>query len=334
MKIASRTLAGVITLVIANGASAAIVGPAAGYNVFIFGDGSFMSTSTDTMGNLAAGGNVILMNYAVAQGITGNPALSPNPAQLVVGGKLTAQDGGVGSNQAGAIYYGTQAPSLTSFTATGGQFANQSLVNFATSQALYTSLSTQLGDLANTKGATTTFNSNSDQLNFSGTNTVLNVFTVSDTDLSASKGIGISAPKGSTVLINVTGGVGGTATFSNGSVAETGVTNAAVLYNFVSDTTVDLAGSKDPEGSILAPLAGVVGGSGVMDGQLIAASYNGNTQFENVPFTGTVPLPGTLVLFSSGLLCLLPFGSALTAATRRRRICKPGDWSDSVAISA
>ena len=151
------------------------------------------------------------MNYAVAQGIAGNSALNPNPARLVVGGALTAQNGGVGSDQNGAIYYGTVAPTIVnnSFTARGGQFANQSLVDFNAAASLYTSYSAQLGNLAAT-GATS-FNSSSDLLDFTGTSSGLNVFTVSDTQLSSSKGIDIVAPAGSTVLINVTGG--GTATF-------------------------------------------------------------------------------------------------------------------------
>jgi choice-of-anchor A domain-containing protein len=148
-------------------------------------------------------------------------------------------------------------------------------------------------------------------LDFTGTSSGLNVFTVSDTQLNSSKGIDIVAPTGSTVLINVTGG--GTATFSNGSVAETGVTGAAVLYNFVSATGLQLSpsgsGGKDPEGSILAPLAAVSGGFGAMSGQLVAASYTGNTQFDEVAFSGKlpdpVPLPGAVFLFASGLVGLL-----------------------------
>lgn len=293
-----------IGVTLANHASATIVGPAVDYNVFIFGSGSFMSQNTDTMGNLAAGGNVSLMNYAVAQGIAGNSGTTPNPARIVVGGKLTAQNGGVGSNQNGAIYYGTTAPSLTNFTARGGQFANQSLVNFGTSAGLYKNLSTQLGGLS--VNGSTVFNSTSDLLTLTGSNSSLNVFTVSLADLNASKGIDISSTAGSTVLINVTGT--GTATFSNGSVVESGITStgAAVLYNFISASGVSLPGSKDPKGSILAPNASVTGGFGAMSGQLIAASYSGNTQFDDVQFTGVlpVPLPAALWLFASGLVGL------------------------------
>ncbi|HUN71983.1 MAG TPA: choice-of-anchor A family protein [Steroidobacteraceae bacterium] len=307
MRTPLRAAAGLTALLICGAASAAVIGPAAAYNVFIFGSGSFMSQDTDTMGDLAAGGNVTLMNYSVAQGIAGDPTQSPNPARIVVGGKLTATNGGVGSgssNQDGAIYYGSSTPSLTSFTARGGEFANQSLVNFATSASLYSSYSSQLGALS--ANGTTSFNSNGDTLTFTGTASGLNVFTVSGATLTSSNTIDISAPTGSTVLINVTGS---SASFQNGSVMETGVTDASVLYNFITATSVDLVGSKDPMGSILAPDAGVTGGFGAMDGQLIAGSYSGNTQFNEVAFAGnlpsTVPLPASVTLLGSGLLGLL-----------------------------
>jgi hypothetical protein len=82
-----------------------------------------------------------------------------------------------------------------------------------------------------------------------------------------------------------------------------------VLYSFITASSVDLAGSKHPMGSILAPDAGVVGGCGSMYGQLIAASYSGNTQFNNAAFSGTlpapVPLPSSLELLASAMLGLL-----------------------------
>ncbi len=294
----------------AGSASSAIVGDASGYNVFIFGSGDFTSQNTDTVGNLAAGGNVSLMNYSVAAGIVGNPSLTPNPAQLVVGGTLTAQNGGVGSNQAGAIYTNS-TPSLTSFTATGGVHGQTLIGSFSADQTTYSSLSSSLASL--TANGTTSGLLSGNTLDFTGTSTGLNIFTVSGSTLSSSQTINISAPAGSTVLINVTGS--STVNFQNGSVAETGVSAANVLYNIAS-TSVDLVGSKDPKGSILAPNAGVTGGYGSMTGQLIADSYNGNTEFENTLFVGTLPVP----LPAAGWLLLSGIAGLGTLARRRARV--------------
>ncbi len=310
---------GALGLGLASSAAAAMVGPASDYNVFIFGQGTFMSSATDTMGNLAAGGNVSLTSYTVAMGIAGNTAANPNPARLVVGGALTTQNGGrVGANGQGTIYYGTTPPSLNNsgtFTA-GAQVANQSLVNFTAAQSFYDSYSQQLGQL----GANGTTALSGSKLTMTGTVQGLNVFTLDGSLLQNAREIDISAPTNATVLINVTGN---SATFTNGSVkllgGLTGTNGATVLYNFVSATSVTLSANNsgfDPMGSILAPDAGVTGGFGAMDGQLLAGSYLGNTQFNNVVFAGSlpnpVPLPAAVWLFGSGLLGL--FGMRRRAA--------------------
>jgi choice-of-anchor A domain-containing protein len=289
-------------------AQAQIAGDAAAYNVFVFGNGSFSSQNTDTMGNLAAGGNVSLMNYSVAVGINGTNG-NPNPARLVVGGTLTAQNGGVGENQAGTIYTNS-TPTLTSFTATGGVAAQTVVSSFSADQTLYTNLSASLASLA--ANGTTSGLLAGNTLDFTGTSKGLNVFDVSGTTLSNSATINISAPAGSTVLINVTGSAA--VDFQGGQVNETGVTAASVLYNITS-SSVDLVGSKDPEGSILAASAGVIGGFGAMHGQLITDSYSGNTQFDATTFTGNltpVPIPAAAWLMLSGL-------AGCGAAMRKKR---------------
>ncbi len=301
-------------LLLANSAHAAFLGDAANYNVFIFGSGDFVSQNTDTMGDLAAGGDVSLMNYGVAQGIAGDPTQTPNPARLVVGGKLTATNGGVGSNQRGTLYTNTAA-SLTGFTV-ANTLPQTVIGSFSADQTQYTNLSSSLGTLAS-NGSSVLGSGNT--LTLTGTASGLNVFDISAATLSSADTVNISAPLGSTVLINVSGT---SATLQNGNVNETGGIGAgSVLYNFYQALTVNLPGSKDPEGSILAPLAGVMGpgmnGGGQMHGQLIAGSYSGDTQFDSVPFTGslpTVPLPAAAWLFASGLAGLLPLRRRRAAA--------------------
>jgi len=277
-------------------AAGGIGGDAQDYNVFIFGDGSFSSQNSDTMGNLAVGGNVSLTNYSVASGIVGDTAQSSNPARLVAGGTLTAQNGGVGSNQNGAIYT-NGAASLTSFTARGGVHAQTVINSFAADATEYSDLSASLFGLAANGRVSSSYGT----LTLTGASTGLNVFDISASDLSNSNSMYILAPAGSTVLVNVSGT---SATFQNGQVFETGIGAASVLYNFNQATSVSLAGSKNPMGSILAPLSGVTGGYGAMDGQLIAASFVGNTEFHSVQFTGdiaAIPEPASAWLMLSGL---------------------------------
>ena len=175
----------------------------------------------------------------------------------------------------------------------------QTLISsFSADQTQYTNLSSSLASL--TQNGTNSGLQPGNTLNLTGTLSGLNVFTVAGSTLTQSQTINISAPAGSTVLINVTGT--STVDFQQGNVNESGVSAAQVLYNIVSGS-VDLVGSKDPEGSILAPKAGVTGGYGSMTGQLIADSYSGNTEFKNALFAGTlpVPLPAAAWLLLSGV---------------------------------
>jgi len=64
----------------------------------------------------------------------------------------------------------------------------------------------------------------------------------------------------------------------------------------------------------LAPYADVIANNGQMNGTIIANSWNGTMELHNLPFDGTtpppnpVPEPGTLVLFSVGLIGLAGLG--------------------------
>lgn len=260
----------------------ALPGPAAGYGIFIVGNGNLTTANTQSTGNVAVGGNAVISNYSVASGITGMPGQPVNPANIVVGGHLTATNGGVGANQSGTIYFSGSAPTLSGFTARGGA-VSKSLIDFAGAASYYQNLSQGLGTLT----ANGTVAACDDScLALSGSDPALNVFSVAGTQLAAANEINITAPQGSAVVINVTGK---NASFQNGSVTETGVNGASVVYNFPSASTVNIGGGMNPMGTILAPFSTVVGGYGESTGQLIAAGFNGNISFEDVAFSCTLP---------------------------------------------
>jgi choice-of-anchor A domain-containing protein len=70
------------------------------------------------------------------------------------------------------------------------------------------------------------------------------------------------------------------------------VSAASVVWNFPTATAINLAGSFDPMGTILAPLSPVTAGFGQASGQLIAASYTGNIAFNEIPLMCTLSVPG------------------------------------------
>ena len=269
---------------VCNTGGSSLTGPAVSFNVTIVGNGSFNSADTVTTGDIAVGGAVTLANYAVAQDIAGNPNLTPNPASLVVGGALTAANGGVGQNQEGAIYVASGTPNLSGFTANGGVITGLPF-DFGVAATYYQNLSAALAKIT-VNGRTQLCDG---CINFTGTNATLNVFTIAGSALGNANQITISAPATSAVVINVTGP---SAVFRNGSVQFTGESAASVVWNFPTATAINLAGSFDPMGTILAPRSTVIAGFGQASGQLIAATYVGNIAFKEIPLMCTLSVPG------------------------------------------
>ena len=255
------------------GTGITLPGAAANYGAFIVGTGGFTAANSQMTGNLAAGGTINIANYAVGTDAT--------PATIVAGGALIANNGNVGNGQ-GTIDFENGAPKLTSFTAASTVASNS--VDFNAAQTYYQNTASALGAL--TANGTTQVCDGC--INFTGTSTTLNVFTVAGSALGNANQIAITAPAGSAVVINVTGSV---ATFRNGAVEEQGVTAADVLWNFPTATSITLAGGMDPMGTILAPFSPVLGGYGAMTGQLVAGNFTGTTSLTDTAFACTLPVP-------------------------------------------
>jgi choice-of-anchor A domain-containing protein len=135
-----------------------------------------------------------------------------------------------------------------------------------------------------------------------GTSSTLNVFNLNAGTYTGAT-INISAPAGSTVVVNV---VGGTDSFTGGSINYTGVSSNDVLFNFNTASSLSLSNIAFTA-SILAPVANFTGSGGHVSGQLIAESASGTTEFESNLFTGdlgstpAVPEPSTWLLFITGV---------------------------------
>ncbi len=313
MRDGARALAALGMMAAAGAATAAPLGPAAAFGVFVFGD--FVSSNTDSHLSIAAGGNAVLTNYGVGTQV------SPSAdARLVVGGAAVLTNGGVGQPQNGTVIAGG-AVAASGFTATilDNQGVGGVGVDFAAAQATFQGLTAELAAQASTGSAVNAFGT----LTLTGASSTLNVFNLTEADFEGSGTFNIDTPFGATNIINVAGAnitfgpMGGQMFFNGVAGSLSNPENAVTLFNFYEATALDLNGSRAPQGSILAPYAAVTGGFGQANGQLIAASYSGNTEFHtplfdgDLPQTGVVPLPAALPLLAAGL-------AALGAAARRR----------------
>jgi choice-of-anchor A domain-containing protein len=123
------------------------------------------------------------------------------------------------------------------------------------------------------------------QIIFSGSHPDLNIFRVSGADLNRAHGVLISAPAGSTVLINIDGTAD---RLMNFGFFLFGVNRQRVLYNFYQAQTLTLS-QIGIQGSILAPRANITFNLGALWGQLIGKSFVGAGELDDAQFTGCVP---------------------------------------------
>jgi len=270
--------------------SATPLGAATPFNVFVTGDASLQGS--DSEGALAVGGNATLRDYSVGATL---PNSNGTRDALVVGGNLTFTNGAVQNGN--AVYGGTSALINVTFPQ-GGSAQQGSVLNFGTAATQLGSLSAYYATL--TPNGTTSVQNGS--VTLSGSNSTLNVFTVSGTDVAGARSVTINAPASSTVLVNIDGATGG---FTTASFTLNGVDASHVLYNFPQATTLNLQ-HVAIQGSILAPSAAIDFTAGVINGTLVGASLNGGGQSNSgqansgqanagqsntQPFTGCLPAP-------------------------------------------
>ncbi len=121
-----------------------------------------------------------------------------------------------------------------------------------------------------------------------GTSTSGNAFdtTISQLAPSAGSTLDISAPAGSTVVINVTDS--GTVNLAPlATIKLVGASQSTVIWNFPNASAIT-AGSTQWEGTILAPAASLDYPGAQVDGSVYVASLSGATEIHYYPFTGTL----------------------------------------------
>ena len=246
------------------------LGLAKDFNVFVLND--INQPSSDTEGRVAVGNNAYFSNYSVGDKL---PPSGGTVDVLVVENSLTYLSGSV---YGGNVVYGnnTNLP-LSTVSIVDGTLRQADLIDF---DAAHQSLLNLSGMLKNyTVNGTTEFQYN--QIKLTGTNPVLNVFSVDGAELSLANDYLVNVPNGSVVLVNISGEF---VQWTGGHVVNgTAINN--VLYNFYDAVNLNIH-HIDVRGSILAPKAELSFPTGLISGQVIVNNITGIGQFNyrNVPW--------------------------------------------------
>ena len=241
------------------------LGVAQDWNVFVLGNYRW---GVDVQGAVAAGGNVTMEGFSLAQ-------LVPGGTALVVGDWTGLTSGTVYGD---VIWNNGRRIAADVTFAGGGSEYNGTPIDFVSAQTHLEDLSLDLADLPANGGTSV---SAWGEVRMVGTSPAINVFDVDGADLADATYIDIDAPAGSFVVVNVTGGTG----FTNLGIFLDGVDEQHLLWNFHDATWLDFE-AVGLRGTILAPTSHTCFDNGNFDGQIISYHLYGDAEGHHFPFAG------------------------------------------------
>lgn len=255
-------------------------------NVIVFEDAS--PSGADSEGRMYVGNDLIAEGYGIAS--KDNVGCNSDDYSLVVGGDVILRGGSIGN---GRIAYGGDA-TLENFTAPCGSWKFPDSIDAPV----------DFEELKNTlKGYSIAFTQYpingtvTSSLILTGTDTILNVFSITGEQLESANQITIIAPGESSVIVNVSGleiNWGGAGfILPDGGASCRGDTSTwchRILWNLYEATILNISGIGI-QGSVLAPYATLDGGGGNVDGQVIVEFLYGSIEYHPYFFSGCLKLP-------------------------------------------
>ena len=241
------------------------------FTIYTLGDLTIGSGSIK--GRIAAGGTMSLSSMSIGNGLSGTSDV------VIANGDLTVNGGSVLN---GDVVYGGTA-TLNNLSIPQGTARQVTNPLSPSTETWVKNVATAWKNMA-PNGSVSGLGA--DTLTLSGTDATRNVFLVSGADLARARDIQISAPVGSTVVINVSGASGA---LSNTGMSVSGTNSQYVVFNFFEATTLAV-GSVGVQGMIWAPAAAITIGSGSIDAKLVGKSLQASSvSFNGSPYLGLLP---------------------------------------------
>jgi choice-of-anchor A domain-containing protein len=235
------------------------LGIASDFGAFVIHDANLFWSGIG--GRAAVGGNANFSSYAIGDKLTNSNGTRDD---LIVGGNLNFMYGQVYNGN--VVYGGTGT--LTSIGLPHGTAHQGTPIDFGAAETQLDMLSDQYAAMAPTAITKTGFGT----VNLTGTDPSMNVFNVTAAQLWNATNLAISAPAGSSVIVNVSGT---DARMQYMGMSVQGTTGNHVLLNFPEASHLTLAGIG-VQGSVLAPRATVDFSNGDVIGTLVAHLWNGS----------------------------------------------------------
>ncbi|NRR31771.1 choice-of-anchor A family protein [Oxalobacteraceae bacterium] len=280
----------------------------------LFSLGNFSASGSDVEGAVVVAGNLTASNYSIND--KNADAFGKNNGSgfsLVVGGKL---DYSSGSIKHGSIYAGGGSVLKNTDQNGNSNFVASAPVDFNAMASNAKQLSTSLAQTSATGTSKIAYGG----MTLTGSNKSVEVFDLKGTDLASVNNFKLAGlSKDATLIFNVSGAnaIG----FNQNGVGLDDFKKYNVLFNFYQSTALNIQ-NVGIQGSLLAPLASVTGGSGQINGNVIVGNWlsqvqvNANHYFKQANINGytaptPVPEPETYAMLLAGL--------ALVGMVARRR---------------